>query len=249
MKHIKKILSAITALTLILSMHSGCGIFTNYKAIAEKALEDKYGEEFICYSTWDEGDFYYAKLSPAYDDGMKFYAGIDLKDKEAYYDTYTEAIVEKQIADIVYEQMADVWTDFCVHVTIDGQEVDFSNNDEITIQSYYNKIDYSKGYGMHIYLAVNKDLINQTDYNHEYNTLLDVSNIIGVDDINFSIIFVDDYVYAEYKEWFHSTYSVPLGSFKDRDDFKQRIMITINNSTQECSMSLNEYVTARKEVQ
>ena len=66
MRHIKKIISTITALALILSMHSGCGMFTNYKAIAEQALEDKYGEEFICYSTWDEGgDSFRAKCSSA----------------------------------------------------------------------------------------------------------------------------------------------------------------------------------------
>lgn len=188
MRHIKKILSAITALTLILSMHSGCGMFTNYKAIAEQALEDKYGEEFICYSTWDEGDFYYAKLSPAYDEGMKFYAGIDLKDKEAYYDTYTEAIVEKQIADIVYEQMADVWTDFCVDVTINGQGIDILDKDDVTIISYYDMIDYNMGYDVDINIAINKDTLYNENYTSEYKLYLKTSELIAIDDIYIFIL-------------------------------------------------------------
>ncbi len=55
MKRIISTLMAAVLLSLMLTMFSGCGMFTNYKAIAEQALEDKYGEEFICYSTWDEG--------------------------------------------------------------------------------------------------------------------------------------------------------------------------------------------------
>ncbi len=247
MKHIKKILSAITALTLILSMHSGCGMFTNYKAIAEQALEDKYGEEFICYSTWDEGDFYYAKLSPAYDDGMKFYAGIDLKDKEAYYDTYTEAIVEKQIADIVYEQMADVWTDFCVHVTINGQGIDIYNKDDITIASYYNMIDYNMGYEINIDIAVNKSTFINENPTCEYEKYLNISEVIGVDDIYISVYFLDSVAYQEYKNWFYSTHNIYLGGFKDRDDFKKKILIHINCISQEYTLSIDEYLQKRKE--
>ena len=245
MKHFKKIFLAVTALALILSMYSGCGMFTNYKAIAEQALEDKYGEEFICYSTWDEGDFYYAKLSPVYDEGMKFYAGIDLKDKEAYYDTYTEAIVEKQIADIVYEQMADVWTDFCVHVTINGQGIDIPNKDNVTIASYYNMIDYNMGYEINIDIAINKSTIIDENPTFEYKKYMNISQTISVDDIYISLYFVDSTAYREYKDWFYSTHSIYLGGFKDRDDFKRQIITHINYITEEYSLSLDDYISQR----
>ncbi len=249
MKRIISTLMAAVLLSLMLTMFSGCGMFTNYKAIAEQALEDKYGEEFVCHSTWDEKSTdFSAEMSPAYDEGIKFYAGIWLEDKSSYYDKYTEAIVEKQIADIVYEEMTEVWNDFCVDVTINSQGICILNKEDITVESYYNKVDYNMEYDIHINIAIDKDSMINCDYYLEYEKLLAISETINVDDIYFCLYFVDKTAYSEYKDWFYSTYNINSGDFKYRDDYNNAIITHVNCITKEYSLNLDHYISQRSEV-
>ena len=247
MKHIKKILSAITALALILSMHSGCGMFTNYKAIAEQALEDKYGEEFVCHSTWDEGGITFsAEMSPAYDKNMKFYATISPKYNKAYTDKYPEAVVGNQIADIVFEETETIWEECCVKVSINSQGLDFSSKDDITIESFYQNVNIETPSDPSIHIAINEDLINEENYNKEYILLQNICKRIQTKNIIIYLYFIDNSAYDEYELWFNSTYDIYVGSFKNRDDFEHRIELSVNNLDGEYSMTEVEYKNERK---
>ncbi len=248
MKHIKKILSAVTAIVLILSMHSGCGMFTNYKAIAEKALEKKYGEEFVCHYTWNEASKQcYAELSPAYDETMRFYAVIGTKSKSSFHDTYPEAIVGKQIADIIYKETKNIWNECCVFVSINDQSLDFTNKNDVTIESFYQKANLDISHEPHIYLAINTDSISQNDYDREYELLSMISNKICVDNVYFYLFFVDSDAYQDYRVQFTSTHNIHSGGFSYRDDFKQKLVFIVDNTTQNTSLSREEYNKFRKD--
>ena len=247
MKHIKKLLLTITALALILSMHSGCGMFTNYKAIAEKALEKKYGEEFVCHYTWNEASKQcYAELSPAYDETMRFYAVIGTKSKSSFHDTYPEAIVGKQIADIIYKETKNIWNECCVFVSINDQSLDFTNKNDVSIESFYQKAGTSLAPEPYIHIAVNEDELNYENYDNEYDTILKLGDCIGVDKMYMRLYFINDDAYQEYKTHFSSTHDIYGGDFQYRDDFKQRITIKIDHSTQEYSMTKDDYIKERE---
>ena len=249
MKHIKKILSAITALTLILSMHSGCGMFTNYKAIAEKALEDKYGEEFICYSTWDEGgDDYFAKLAPTSDESMKFMAAITTKNKSCYYDKYIEAIVGKQVADIVYQEMDDIWSEYYVRVAINGQGLDINKTNNLSVESYYTYFEYSEADRPHIEIVINDDQNCEIDYELEYEKLLKIAYQLPTQDVSYYLYFVCNDKYSEYQKWFYDNYAIYSNGFQNRTDYNQEIIFSTELSNYSSSLASEDYIKLRKDV-
>ncbi len=230
-------------------MHSGCGMFTNYKAIAEQALEDKYGEEFICYSTWDEGgNDYFAKLAPAYDEGMKFMAAIDTKDKSCYYDKYIEAVVGQQVADIVYQEMDEIWSEYYVRVAINGQGLEIADTNHLSIESYYSAIsDYSRSDQPFVKIVINGDKNTNQQYDNEYKALLSIIERIPADDVSFDLFFVNNNLYTEYRTWFYDNYAINTGDFQYRTDYDDEIIFTVNKSSNTISLSEDKYTEIRKE--
>ncbi|NMA75117.1 MAG: hypothetical protein GX963_13420 [Bacteroidales bacterium] len=66
------------------------------KVVAEKALQEQYGEEFVAYHTWDHGgDSFRASMYPKSDENIKFNAHIFNKGGIVN-DYYAEKIVGKQ---------------------------------------------------------------------------------------------------------------------------------------------------------
>ena len=246
MTRMKRILPTLLSITLMLSLCSGCGMFTNYKAIAEQALEDKYGEEFICYSTWDEGgDDYLAKLAPAYDESMKFMAAIDTKDKSCYYDKYIEAVVGKQVADIVYQEMDDIWSEYYVRVAINGQGLDITKTDNLSIESYYTYFEYSEADRPHIEIVINDDQNCDIDYALEYEKLLKIAYQLPVEDVSYYLYFVCNDVYPEYQKWFYDNYAIYSNGFQNRTDYIQEIIFTNNKSDNSASITSDDYISRR----
>ncbi len=171
MKHIKKILLTITALTLILSMHSGCGMFTNYKAIAEQALEDKYGEEFVCHSTWDEGTKYcYAKLSPKFNENMKFEATISI-DGHIIADEYIEKVVAEMCMDSMKDYLNDIGSKYTYYTSINDYNDIFSSRNDVTIESYFTQDDIIYP-SFALAICFSNEYIISTNYENEYHTII-----------------------------------------------------------------------------
>ncbi len=176
---------------------------------------------------------------------MKFMAAIDTKDKSCYYDKYIEAVVGKQVADIVYQEMDDIWSEYYVRVAINGQGLDITKTDNLSIESYYTYFEYSEADRPHIEIVINDDQNCDIDYALEYEKLLKIAYQLPVEDVSYYLYFVCNDVYPEYQKWFYDNYAIYSNGFQNMTDYIQEIIFTNNKSDNSTSITSDDYIFQR----
>lgn len=246
MKHIKKIISTITALALILTMHSGCGMFTNYKAIAEQALEDKYGEEFICYSTWDEGTKnFYAKCSPK-NDNIMFSANISLENG-ILYDKYIERVVAQKCYAAISSQIGKLCTNYSYYASINAQSHSFVSKSDVSINEYFVYDDDSYPI-LFIAIGLTNEYITPINYSEEYKIIESIATTEELNAIKEMCIDLY-YIPFDYKFYYEEYFNNALGIQTDIEELPySRNHINFVIKDKEITISEDEYITYREDM-
>ncbi len=170
MKHMRKILSVITALALVLSM-SGCYWKGKTKNQSEKAilneLEERYGEEFFVRQmglSSRTGRPVTAYCSPKDDEEIVFEVALyQFGESENYYleDTYIPMIVRREMKEKIDTVLAKYYDDFAVEVEIDnlvsGHESGITNADEASITTYSEAMPDDSAASASVFIALNEE--------------------------------------------------------------------------------------------
>ncbi len=183
MKHIKKILSAITALALVLSL-SGCYWEGKTKWHSElivlNELEERYNEEFVIrqigVSSARSGRPIVAYCSPKDDEEIIFETAVyQFGDSGGYYleDTYIPMIVRREMKEKIDTVLAKYYDDYAVEVKIaslaTGHDSGITNAEEVSIATYMEVAN--KGGLTYIFIALNQKDFN--DYSEIQNALVE----------------------------------------------------------------------------
>lgn len=158
-------------------------------AMSEQAaafLEERYGEDFVCYS--------YDVYSPARDESIKFAVEWKMGEDRNYYvsaEYYAAQIANGELAREISEELADLWGDFRVdceiteNSTYGGKKL--NSNDETTIQMVRNnELDWQSYmehcavlyhdapggyYQIYLYILVDESSVKRTP-GEEYDAIL-----------------------------------------------------------------------------
>ncbi len=111
--------------------------------MAEEALEEKYGEEFIVHDVWSKSPHdFYATCSPKANEEVVFKAVLWKDDGEIEYDEYVQGIVARQISDKLESELQEYFGG-CVVRTHVFYEPDllFDNVLNVSLKDYANETE------------------------------------------------------------------------------------------------------------
>ncbi len=154
----------------------GCNV-SNYvytedslKKVAEKSLKKKYGEEFIVHSAWArDQERFFADCSPKNNSEVVFQATIYKNGKGVYDDEYPEAVVAKQVDQILKDGFKEVFGECYVRNSVvkcynRPEMIDIPN---IELGDYFSQIDTT----IISYVFVLDNKISENDVATEYQFL------------------------------------------------------------------------------
>ena len=214
MKYLRKFFLVIMIVLIIIMIV----IFTGYhfntdmklKKTITIALEEKYGEEFICHDIRNNGgNSYFGICSPINNQDIKFetlfFSGGTIK-----YDEYYSSCVAEKIEDIVDAQLKDIFEDYYLHsyltLPLKSYESDDTcaeniRNKLIDIETYVNMANKKSGYAPVImfYLCVNSSEPSKLSFEEEYDILFNIFTKVDELGINSSIVlkFVPEETYKD----------------------------------------------------
>ncbi len=205
MRHIKKIISVITALALVLSM-SGCYWKGKTKYHSEQlildALEERYGEEFfirqMAVRSSRGGRPLAAYCSPKDDEEIIF--EVEYYEISGLRDTYIPMIVRREMKEKIDTVLAQYYEDFAVEVSVtnlvDGHESGLTNADEASIVTYSEATPEDSITS--IFIAINEEEIH--DYTEIETALIDCMKAFHYTRTNIKCYFVNTDVISDCKE-------------------------------------------------
>lgn len=144
----------------------------------ERLLEDRYGEEFVCFETQDEHTiafnrptYYKGFCAPKNDTSLVFEAGISIKNKNLIYDEYPAAIVGRQLSEQLSNDLDGVFgrRDIICKMGSSG------DNDEVIKQAKDGTLDWEFYYAKNPYLYGDVDHSNYASF----YVLVDSSELHG----------------------------------------------------------------------
>jgi len=246
----KKIFILFSTILLIISL-GGCSMFMNRKAIAEKALQEQYGEEFVAYHTWDHGgDSFRASMYPKDDESIKFNTHI-FNDGRIIIDYYAEKIVGKEIIEIIKPYIDEIAEESAYFATVPIQDLGYTSKEEVSIEDFYTKAEKDESDWPYIYIAINIESVNHDiTFEDEYEIILRVLSNVRLDTldgIGLVLYYVRDGVFSEYTDIFSSEafFDPQIYKTKKLQDLDKKIFIQFGNG--DVNVSLNNYIEKRKE--
>ena len=246
----KKIFILFSTILLIISL-GGCSMFINRKAIAEKALQEQYGEEFVAYHTWDHGgDSFRASMYPKADESIKFNTHI-FNDGRIIIDYYAEKIVGKEIIEIIKPYIDEIAEESAYFATVPIQDLGYTSKEEVSIEDFYTKAEKDESDWPYIYIAINIESVNHDiTFEDEYEIILRVLSNVRLDTldgIGLVLYYVRDGVFSEYTDIFSSEafFDPQIYKTKKLQDLDKKIFIQFGNG--DVNVSLNNYIEKRKE--
>ena len=246
----KKIFILFSTILLIISL-GGCSMFINRKAIAEKALQEQYGEEFVAYHTWDHGgDSFRASMYPKDDESIKFNTHI-FNDGRIIIDYYAEKIVGKEIIEVIKPYIDEIAEESAYFATVPIQDLGYTSKEEVSIEDFYTKAEKDESDWPYIYIAINIESVNHDiTFEDEYEIILRVLSNVRLDTldgIGLVLYYVRDGVFSEYTDIFSSEafFDPQIYKTKKLQDLDKKIFIQFGNG--DVNVSLNNYIEKRKE--
>lgn len=165
---------------LIPKDHDGLGrelkafLFTEGSGIrmARKALQEKYGEEFIIHDVWSKspGEFY-ADCSPVSNEEVVFQAVFWNDGSGIEYDEYLQGVISRKISDRFQEELGQIFDDCYVYTSIPYTAgVEFDNVPETTIEQYVKRYREERSEGGYwvVYVFINLEREQEGDVEREY---------------------------------------------------------------------------------
>ena len=243
----KKIFILFSTILLIISL-GGCSMFINRKAIAEKALQEQYGEEFVAYHTWDHGgDSFRASMYPKDDESIKFNTHI-FNDGRIIIDYYAEKIVGKEIIEIIKPYIDEIAEESAYFATVPIQDLGYTSKEEVSIEDFYTRAEKDFSDWPYIDICINNSTIrDDVSYEHEYeviNKILNDEKLSKLTGIIFVLYFVDMNDYQDLEMYFGSTSSIDSAIRSVNGNDKK---FSFRNENLEIGISLDEYIQKRKE--
>ena len=141
MKPIRK--KMIACLLIMCVLLCGCDprnyIYTkeSLKRVAEKSLQEKYGEEFVIYRVWERSqEMFFADCSPKDNLEVMFTADINKNGDGVVADGYAQGVVAKAVDDVLRDDFKELFGDCYTRPYISNyyNVPEFLNAKEITIQ-------------------------------------------------------------------------------------------------------------------
>ena len=243
----KKIFILFSTILLIISL-GGCSMFINRKAIAEKALQEQYGEEFVAYHTWDHGgDSFRASMYPKADESIKFNTHI-FNDGRIIIDYYAEKIVGKEIIEIIKPYIDEIAEESAYFATVPIQDLGYTSKEEVSIEDFYTRAEKDFSDWPTINIAINVAKINDDiSYEDEYDILMKIFNDIRLDSLEgnkLALYYISGVAFQKYDKYFDTTPYIN-GGFDQLPEIENKVYIKYTSNT--ASVSKNEYVEKRKE--
>ena len=244
----KKIFILFSTILLIISL-GGCSMFINRKAIAEKALQEQYGEEFVAYHTWDHGgDSFRASMYPKADESIKFNAHVRNTGK-VITDYYPTKIIAKTIIGIVSPYIDEITEESAYYSTVGLYKFEYTSKGQVTLKDYFtNGGGDFQGYP-YIYICINTDKIkNDVSYEKEYNTYMEIfkdDEMQILKEKQLVLYFLNNQDYLSMKEDFVFRTAM-TSSFDQLKGSDKEIRVKEENGI--INISLEEYIQKRKEL-
>ncbi len=226
MAYLKRLPVFITTGVAVLAvlLFSGCGLNSesNLKETIEQALEDKYGEEFICHDIRaNGGSSYFGVCSPNNHQEIKF-TTLFLAGGTITYDGYYSSCVMEKIEEMVAVQLEDVFVDYYIHsymplplVSRDVNDICAENvrNKSFDIDTYINLAkgeDNDEVPVICFVLCVNTSESGRLSAEEEYDALYDIFAEVDSLGVTSSVVlkFVPEEIYADCMEYLENSDSV-----------------------------------------
>ena len=158
-------IKSIAYLFLICVLMCGCD-YRNYfytenslKKVAEKSLEEKYGEEFVVHRVWNKSQtMFFADCSPEDNEEVIFTADIRKNGDGIVADGYAQGVVAKEVDDLLKDDFKKYFGDCytLAFITNYYNVYKFSDAKNVSIDEYMKKVDLDDvGY----FVYVDKSLI------------------------------------------------------------------------------------------
>ena len=143
----------------------------NRKAIADEALKNQYGEEFVAYHTWDHGgDSFDVSLYPKDDESIKFNAVVRY-DGGIVVDYYAEKIVGKQIIEVIKPYIDEIAEESAYFATVPIQKLGYTSKEEVSIEDFYTKAEKDFSDWPYINICINNSTIRDCFITYLIGTL------------------------------------------------------------------------------
>ena len=244
----KKIFILFSTILLIISL-GGCSMFINRKAIAEKALQEQYGEEFVAYHTWDHGgDSFRASMYPKDDESIKFNTHI-FNDGRIIIDYYAEKIVGKEIIEIIKPYIDEIAEESAYFATVPIQDLGYTSKEEVSIEDFYTRAEKDESDWPFIDICINNTVVKKKSYEEEYEVLKKILNDESFNvltGIKFTIYFVDKAEFEDMKKYFYDK-SVINSTIEQVSGYGKNF--SFKNLIPEIGITLDEYIQKRKEIE
>lgn len=156
---------AASALLCISLLLTGC---TTREEVAEKILEERYGEEFVVHKTWSSGDSY-ATCSPKNNRDVVFEVSFSKDDGKIWNDRYVNAVVSLQISRKLEEELQEYFPGCYAHSNGDygdsNRYLSFSDIQSVTPEMYAERYP-EESFAVRVY--VEKEKLRQDTIEEEY---------------------------------------------------------------------------------
>lgn len=175
MKRKRKLLSLISALAIPLIL-SGCVNRKSEEKKLAKALEERYGEEFVVVDSivtggnWLTAGPLSAVCYPKSDRDLLFKADYSIANQYIYDDGYIQAIVREEAYEEMEEIISDYYTDFLIDVNVFQPIIEYAEREkypefvnitDVSIASYEEK--YGEKMRLSFYIIFNDTEVEKYD--------------------------------------------------------------------------------------
>lgn len=148
------------------------------KARFERLLEERYGEEFVCFEArnqhtagFERATHYEGSCAPKKDTSLVFEAGISIKNKNLIYDEYPAAIAGRQLSELLLNDLDGVFGRRDIICKMGSSE----DNDEVIKRVRDGTLDWEFFYAKTPYLYGDVDHSNYA----AFYVLVDSSELYG----------------------------------------------------------------------
>ena len=254
----RKIKVWIISVSLLLSLLlTGCGgSAKNYlhtdaglKNEAEKALEEKYGEEFVIHEVWTKNQtIFYATCSPEDNDEIDFRAEIYKDGRGVHVDSYIQGIVANQINNNLSEDFQTIFDNCYTRAEIYNyyDTPTYENPEDVTIEDYLSQIDIEFiGYDVYICETKPTEESIQREYDIFNNDIQEKIKEGIIPNVVIDLYFVDEKMLIMSKEYYKN-YEISGSDFEDALEMYPTMYIVYPNN--KINLTYEEYKEQRMEI-
>lgn len=200
---------------------TGCGFQTkrNLKKVLEKALQERYNEEFVCLNVWaNGGPSYFGVCYPKSNRDLLFET-LFIDDGEIAYDKYPSTIASKEMSEMLFNQLSEVYQECYINcynfgVANDIKDVEKVNSGEFNLDYFFETMHEQSDSDLPISfkICINKKAGINATYEEEYERLnksvqeiMKRGEIYGVKlDLTIWLYFLPSDVYKDGIEYFEN---------------------------------------------